>query len=398
MQLSVKLNQQVQNLETAIQCPVTLEPLLDGVALIPCMHKVNACVAQTILSDEAVKKRCCPICRKAVETFYDDPLCRKIAKQAALFVSRSEKGNMEELAQVLYTSLLPLIVCPQSGKYLEQAAAFTFCQNTINASKAHVTMDYCRKCLSVQNILPDHFIRGIVQILLQIKIGLPGKFFDIPKALFQQVSGKIFAETIRSYLTAIEVTGPCLLVSKYWQQAWREHSVTSRAVSKPLASATGKRKVTHVQKRVDSISQVDLDRFQTAYEIGRYILSFATDLSHHLVYFGQGPSGRVQTKKGLILEEYCGTPSLLITPYGVWPVLGSGIVSPWQTVMETIKEPLGLKLLAKGEEFQHWAITKWKGKEIEKVEKSIYRTFKEVQQVPVKKIWRHFAPKCDWAF
>ena len=398
MQLSMKLNQQVQNLEAAIQCPVTLEPLLDGVALIPCMHKVNACVAQRILSDETVEKRCCPICRKVVKKFYDDPLCRKIAKQAVLFISRSEKGNMQKLAEVLHTSLLPLIVCAQSGKYLEQAAVFTFCQNRINAAKPNVQFDYCRKCLCVRNILPDHFIRGVVEILLPIKTGLPYKGFDIPKALFQQVNSKIFAKTIRSYLTAIEVAGPCLLVSKYWHQAWREHSVTSRAVSKPLASVTGKRKVTHVQKRVDSISQVDLDRFQTAYEIGRYILSFPTDLSHHLLQFGKGPSGFHQTRKGLILEEYCGTPSLLITPYGIWSVLGSGMDFPWKTVMEIIEERLGLKLLVKGEQFQYWVITRWKGKEIEKVEDPIYRTFEEAQLVPVKKIWRQFALTCDWAF
>lgn len=142
---------------------------------------------------------------------------------------------------------------------------------------------------------------------------------------------------------------------------------------------------------------------ETAYQIGEYIQSFATqdrkDKSGKpyaiLDEMRSGPNPFFdQTTQGLALEEGYGGPSTIHTPFGSLKVLHVAGDS-YNEIVEKIKDRLGLVLLYPetydprfGSYGPIWAITKWEGKEIEK---PAYRNRKEfISYDSVKKVWEKF--------
>ncbi len=148
----------------------------------------------------------------------------------------------------------------------------------------------------------------------------------------------------------------------------------------------------------------DLSLLETSYQIGRFIQSQFTENSRDgsgkpwaaLDAFRDGPKEhRYQTREGLVLEGYYGSPSYIHTPYGRWSILGSNSGNG-KIIFDAIREPLGLKLIKDGEQVNSqihmgpfWAITKWKYVEISP---PVYR--EESEYIPsdkVREIWKEFA-------
>jgi len=138
----------------------------------------------------------------------------------------------------------------------------------------------------------------------------------------------------------------------------------------------------------------DLALLETAYEIGKFLIECNKEYeSRHLEYFCRVPfPNRCQTKTGLVLEEYYGSPTQIHTPLGSWRILSANNDNK---VTDAIKKRLGLELFQEGEQTDfgfdgpYWTITKWKEMTFEK---PVYR--EESEYIPdntVVKIWDEFA-------
>lgn len=137
----------------------------------------------------------------------------------------------------------------------------------------------------------------------------------------------------------------------------------------------------------------ELKLMQIAYEIGKYIQSFVTTKvgdwsrpwSNYEPYFKQIPSSNHgQTKEGLILQEYYGMPSKIITPWGGWNILGSGGSrgNQWRDLIQNylVKE-LGLVLYKSGVKTEmgyygpYWKIKNWKGTKLPEPKYKKYKDY-----------------------
>lgn len=157
---------------------------------------------------------------------------------------------------------------------------------------------------------------------------------------------------------------------------------------------------------VSSSSSPSDTYLEIAYEIGRFIQAFVTDnredgskkpWSNYQGYFSSGPNPYYyQTRQGLMLEAYYGMPSKILTPYGEWSILGCGSGN-WEEVIEMIKRPLGLVVIMERQDTQigsfgpRWAITSWKGQDLEFPEFKRRDTY--ISYSRVRGIWNDFVLK-----
>jgi hypothetical protein len=123
--------------------------------------------------------------------------------------------------------------------------------------------------------------------------------------------------------------------------------------------------------------------FETAYHIARYIRSTISASGGSFSDIDlQGPPNDfwIQTKKGLVIEEEWGIPSIIHTPLGVWQILycTSGNFRNFSKIFEVIKKHLNLQPIngpcAYGGSMlggpRLWAVMKWNDQELEE---PIYR-------------------------
>lgn len=73
-------------LKEELLCPVLLEPLSEAVSLVPCAHKIQKSVAETIFGSvdgewRVQSKKPCPVCRVTVLGYMADHSVRNIVKQ-----------------------------------------------------------------------------------------------------------------------------------------------------------------------------------------------------------------------------------------------------------------------------------------------------------------------------
>jgi hypothetical protein len=78
-------NSGIVNLRKELQCPVNLEPQTEGVALIPCAHRVNQASAEAMygkMNGEFCEKQLqkCPECRTIVSGYIPDPAIRELSR------------------------------------------------------------------------------------------------------------------------------------------------------------------------------------------------------------------------------------------------------------------------------------------------------------------------------
>lgn len=256
MQISTHLKPYLKSLEEMTTCCVTYEPLTSANTLYPCMHKVNLSAVETILAQEEVEKRRCPICRVAITQHYPDPLYRKIAEQATAFISFSKKKRKkspQEIYFFLKENVFPLITCSyqiSSTKFalqntlsllpmpLQRAFTIIPCMHRmyfadLDSEKEFQThtslcLNETPMCFEVINdIKPDHFVRGITEEILKIKsFLLTYGSFDVPGKLYHRDPYYKFSlSLLRSYLTPEEVISHCRLVSKAWKNMWQDPSI-----------------------------------------------------------------------------------------------------------------------------------------------------------------------------